>query len=62
MSPENRNAALAHAGNLSHRLFHLEGVDIAPRADDDVLDAAGEIDVTVRDIRQVSGIQPVAVE
>ena len=62
LAAENRDAALAHPGNLPHRLFHLEGIDVAPGPDNDVLGAAREIDVTVRDIGEVPRIQPVAVE
>jgi len=36
-------------------------VDVAPTADDDVLDPAGQIDVTGGDIGQIARVQPLTV-
>ena len=55
---EDRHAALAYAGQLADRLFQFIGIDVAPAADDHVLGAAGDMDVAVGDIGEVTRIEP----
>jgi hypothetical protein len=44
------------------RLLELVGVDVAPGADDEVLDPAGDVELAVRDVAEVAGVEPVVVE
>ena len=59
---EDRHAALAHARQLADRLLELVRVEVASGADDDVLDAAGQVDVAAGDVGQVARLEPAAVE
>ena len=59
---EHGDAAPAHAGHRADRVLHLVRIDVAPAADDDVLDAAGEVHLAVGDVGAVAGVEPVAVE
>ena len=59
---EHGDAALAHAVDLAHGLLDLLGVEVAPAADDDVLDAAGDVDLAVGDVGAVAGVEPAVVK
>ena len=59
---EHRHAAFADAGNVADRLLQIVGIDIASAADNDVLDATGDVDLAARDVSEVARVQPVVVE
>ena len=60
--PEHRHAAFMHAGNAGDSFLDLLRIEVPARAYDDVLDAAGDVDVTAGHVTAVAGVEPVAVE
>src|SRR6185436_7885221 len=61
-SGKDGHASLAHAGQVRHRGFELGGVDVDAAADDEVLFAAGEVELARGEVAKVAGVQPVAGE
>ena len=59
---ERRDAPPAHAREGPDRVLHFLRIDVAPAADHDVLDPAGEVHLAVGHVGAVAGIEPVAVE
>ena len=59
---EYSNTAGAYTGDIADGFFQFMGIDVAPRTDDYVLDAPGDINLAIGNVGQVSGIQPVLVE
>ena len=59
---EDRDAALAHAVHRTDRLLDFLRIEVAPGADDDVLDAAGDEEVVADPVGAVAAVQPAAVE
>ena len=52
------NAAPTHARDAAHRLLELVGIKVAPAANDQILDPAGQIDLTVDGIGEITRIEP----
>ena len=52
----------SYAGDVADGLFQFLRIDIASGTNDDVLDAPGDKDLTVRHISEVARFQPVTVE
>ena len=59
---EHRDAALAHTGERTGGLFEFVRINVAPAANDDVLDAAGEIDIACGHVGAVAAVEPRAVK
>ena len=59
---ERRDAALADAGDRRDRFLDLVRIGVAAGADDDVLHAAGDVDVAARDVGAVAALDPAVVE
>ena len=59
---ERRDAALADAGDRRDRFLDLVRIGVAAGADDDVLDAPGDVDVAARDVGAVAALDPAVVE
>ncbi len=57
-----RDATLAYAIQPSDGVLDLVGIDVAAGADDDVLDATCEIDISLGNIGQVAALQPFTVK
>src|SRR3984893_17375555 len=51
-------ASLAYAGNVAGDVLYFVRIEIAARLEDDVLDAPGKEDFTVRTIAAIAGIEP----
>ena len=58
MGAEHRDAALAHAGQIAHRLLEVVGVEVAAGADDHLLRPPGEIELAVGQVAVVAGGEP----
>ena len=57
------HGGLQDVGVGGQHFLHLDGGDVLPAADDDVLAPVGELDVTIRvDHREVAGVEPAAAE
>ena len=59
---ECRDAALADTGNRRDGFLDLVRIGVPPGADDDVLDAAGDVHVAARDVGAVAALDPAVVE
>ena len=59
---KHRNAALADAGDVGDGLLDLLRIEMAAGANDDVLDAAGDVDVAARHVAAVAAVEPTVVE
>ena len=55
---ERRHIAGAHAGQLFERPFDVLGPDIAPVADNQILDSSGDDQGAVDHVAHVAGIEP----
>ncbi|MCY1412945.1 hypothetical protein D9M71_283670 [compost metagenome] len=55
---ENRDAAFAQTGQIADRRFDIVGVDVASGADDQVLGAASQVDLTAGHVGEVEGVEP----
>ncbi|VVO41796.1 hypothetical protein PS691_05811 [Pseudomonas fluorescens] len=55
---EHRDAAFAQAGQIADRRFDIVGVDVAPGTDDQVLGAAGQVDLTAGHVGEVERVEP----
>ena len=58
---EHRHATAPHAIDRTHHIFKLMRINIAAGADDDVLDAAGQMHFAVGQVGAVTAVEPVAV-
>ena len=59
---EYRDPALADAGDVGHGLLDLLRVEMAAGANDDVLDAAGDVDVASGHVGAVGAVEPTIVK
>ena len=59
---EHRNTALAHAGDVADRLLQFVGIEVAPTADDQILDPAGEVDLALDAVGIIAGVEPALVK
>ena len=59
---EYRDPTLADTWNISHGLLDFLRIEMAAGANDDVLDAAGDIDVASGHIRAVAAVEPTIVK
>jgi hypothetical protein len=59
---EHGDTPLADTGEVADRLFEFSGVQIATGPDDHVLDPAGDVQVGVRYVAEVAGVEPVVVK
>ena len=55
---ERHHASLPHTFDASRQLFHLVRIQVAPRLDDDVLGAAGDVILAVHAVRAIARIEP----
>ncbi|MNZ52987.1 hypothetical protein D3C78_708530 [compost metagenome] len=55
---EHRNAAFAQTGQVADRRFDIVGVDVAPGPDDQILGAAGQVDLTSGHVGEVERVDP----
>jgi hypothetical protein len=55
---KDRYASLSDAGKIADNLLELVRIDVPAGANDDVLGAARDIDISVRDVRQVTRLEP----
>ena len=58
---KDRDAALADSGDAGHRLLDLLRIEMTARANDDVLDAAGDVDVAAGHVGAVAAVEPTVV-
>ena len=59
---ERRDPAPANSGQLADGALEFVGENIAPGANDQVLDAAGDVNLATGDIGEIAGVEPVAVQ
>ena len=59
---EYRHTAFAHAGKQRDGFLELLRLDVVAAADDDVLGTAGHIELAIREVTEVAGIEPFTVE
>src|SRR5439155_19529293 len=62
LDPEGDHVARAHARDRGHSTLDVLGEDVAAADDDDVLDTPADDELSLDQVRQVSGAQPTVAE